>query len=127
MGMWIFILAMNLLIPLTMIGVGRYFINSAGPKEINMISGYRTTMSMKNKDTWQFAHIYHGRLCRIMGWVLTPLVIITMLLVMGREGSTVETTGTILIIAQIVLLILSIIPTEMALRRTFDKDGNRRN
>ncbi|MCY6372198.1 SdpI family protein [Clostridium ganghwense] len=30
------------------------------PKEINSTFGYRTTMSSKNKDTWNFAHRYAG-------------------------------------------------------------------
>ena len=34
MGFWIFMLMMDLLIPLTMIGFGRYFM-AAAPKEIN--------------------------------------------------------------------------------------------
>lgn len=59
MGFWIFMVVMDLLIPLTMIGFGRYFLKSA-PKEINVIFGYRTTMSMKNRDIWEFAHRYCG-------------------------------------------------------------------
>ena len=31
------------------------------PKEINSVFGYRTSMSMKNKDTWEFAHKYCGK------------------------------------------------------------------
>ena len=50
MGFWIFMLVMTLLIPLTMIGFGKLFLKSA-PKEINGVFGYRTSMSMKSKDT----------------------------------------------------------------------------
>lgn len=50
MGFWIFMTIMNLLIPLTMILFGIYFIKKS-PKEINTTFGYRTSMSMKNKDT----------------------------------------------------------------------------
>ena len=52
MGFWIFMLIMDLLLPFTMIGFGRYFMKKA-PKEINSVFGYRTSMSMKNKDTWE--------------------------------------------------------------------------
>lgn len=41
MVFWIFMLIMELLMPLTMIGFGRYFSNGA-PKEINSVFGYRT-------------------------------------------------------------------------------------
>ena len=61
MGFWIFMLIMDLLLPFTMIGFGRYFMKKA-PKEINSVFGYRTSMSMKNKDTWEFAHKYCGDL-----------------------------------------------------------------
>ena len=42
-------LIMDLLIRVTMIGFGRYFMKNA-PKEINAVFGYRISMSMKNKD-----------------------------------------------------------------------------
>ena len=48
-------LVMNLLIPATMAGFGRAFLKKA-PGKINYAFGYRTSMSMKNKDTWDYAH-----------------------------------------------------------------------
>lgn len=51
MGFWIFMLMMNLLIPLSMIGFGWMFLKSP-PKEINAVFGYRTRRSMLNPDTW---------------------------------------------------------------------------
>lgn len=50
MGFWCFMLAMDLIIPLSMIFLGKYFSKRA-PKEINMLFGYRTTRSTKNQDT----------------------------------------------------------------------------
>ncbi|MBE6023390.1 MAG: SdpI family protein [Cellulosilyticum sp.] len=61
MSFWIFMLLMTLLIPISMIGFGYYFSKKA-PKEINNVLGYRTSRSMKNKETWQFAHNYFGKL-----------------------------------------------------------------
>ncbi len=54
-GFWIFMLIMLLLIPFSMFGLGMYFCKNI-PKEINCIFGYRTSRSMKNQDTWKFAH-----------------------------------------------------------------------
>ena len=51
MGFWIFMLIMDLLIPFTMIGFGKMFLKKA-PDQINYVFGYRTSMSMKNQDTW---------------------------------------------------------------------------
>lgn len=69
MGFWIFMFLMTLWMPLTMIGFGRYFQKKA-PKEINAAFGYRTKRSMKNRDTWTFAHNYFGKLWHICGSIL---------------------------------------------------------
>lgn len=75
MGFWIFMLLMNLMIPLTMIGFGRSFMKNT-PKEINAVFGYRTSISMKNKDTWEFAHRYCGKLWYVCGLILLPITVI---------------------------------------------------
>ncbi len=125
MGFWIFMLIMDLMIPFTMIGFGRYFLKKT-PKEINAIFGYRTTMSMKNKDTWTFAHNYCGKIWYYCGLALLPISIITMLFVFGKLEDTVGNVGGILCGIQMIPLVGSIFPTEKALKRTFDKNGNRR-
>ena len=71
MEFWIFMLIMDLLLPFTMIGFGKYFMKKA-PKEINSVFGYRTSMSMKNKDTWEFAHKYCGKVWYVCGMVMLP-------------------------------------------------------
>lgn len=125
MGFWIYMLLMDLLLPFTMIGFGRYFMKKA-PKEINGVFGYRTSMSMKNKETWEFAHKYCGRIWYISGLIILPATVIFMLLVMGKDVETVGIVGGIVMGVQLVPLIGSIIPTEIALRKTFDKSGKRR-
>ena len=88
MGFWIFMLIMDLLLPFTMIGFGRYFMKKA-PKEINSVFGYRTSMSMKNKDTWKFAHKYCGKVWYVCGMVMLPITVIFMLLVIGKNEDCV--------------------------------------
>ena len=124
MRFWIYMLLMDLLLPFTMIGFGRYFMKKA-PKEINGVFGYRTSMSMKNKETWEFAHKYCGRIWYISGLIILPATVIFMLLVMGKDVETVGIVGGIVMGVQLVPLIGSIIPTEIALRKTFDKSGKR--
>lgn len=125
MGYWIFMLVMVLLMPLVMLLTGRAFSKKA-PKKINPVYGYRTAMSMKNQDTWQFAHRYFGRLWYRCGLVLTPVTVAVMCLALGKGEGTVSWLGSALCIVQLVVLLAPIAPTERALRRTFDKDGNRR-
>ena len=92
MVFWIFMLIMELLMPLTMIGFGRYFSNGA-PKEINSVFGYRTKKSMKNRETWEFTHKYFGKLWYIFGLVLLPISIILMLFVIGQSEGTIGNIG----------------------------------
>ncbi|MDO4262424.1 MAG: SdpI family protein [Eubacteriales bacterium] len=125
MGFWIYMLVMNLLIPVTMIGFGKYFIKKA-PKEINGVFGYRTPMSMKNRETWEFAHQYIGRIWCVGGMILLPFTVIAMLPAVGKSVDCIGHTGGAVLLVQMILIVGSIFPTEMALRRKFDKTGKRR-
>lgn len=118
-------LSMNVLIPLIMIMFGRSFSKNP-PKTINDVFGYRTTMSKKSKETWQFAHQYCGRLWFIWGWVILALSVVVMLFVMGQSEDLVGSVGGILCGVQVVGLMFPIIPTERALRQNFDANGNRK-
>ena len=75
MGFWIFMLIMDLLIPFTMIGFGKMFLKKA-PDQINYVFGYRTSMSMKNQDTWVFAHYYCGKIWSGFSGAF-PLIVVT--------------------------------------------------
>lgn len=125
-GFWIFMLIMDLLIPFTMIGFGKAFVNKP-PKSINYLFGYRTTMSMKNKDTWEFAHKYCGKLWFKLGVWLLPISILPLLLVFGKDITTIGIVGGIVCCVQIIPLVVSLIPTEIALKKTFDPNGKRTN
>lgn len=125
MGFWIFMLFCELLIPIIMISTGKYFKNG-GPQKINHVFGYRTTMSMKNEDTWNFAHNYCGKIWWCFGWSLLVLTGIVMPFCFGKSEDIVGGTGGVLSIVQLIFLISSIFPTEVALKKTFDKNGIRR-
>ena len=96
------------------------------PKNINFLYGYRTAMSMKNMDTWTFAHKHCGRNQFRVGLVMLPLSAIAMLFLIGSDTETIGIWGAILCLVQVVVMLLSIFPTERALRQKFDKDGNPR-
>lgn len=126
MGFWIFMVICVLLIPLTMILFGRLFLTRA-PRDINFLFGYRTEMSMKNRDTWEFAHRYCGKLWLRIGLALLPLSVVPMLLVMGKSEDIVGTVGGVITFLQLIPLIAPIFPTERALRKNFDNYGKRRS
>ncbi len=118
-------LATVCLTPITMICFGRLFIKKA-PDDINFVFGYRTARSMKNKDTWSFAHKYIGRLWFICGTIILPLSVILMLFALGKSTDAVGTAGGVIVTVQLIPLAATIIPTEAALKKTFDDCGNRR-
>lgn len=124
-GFWIFMLICELLIPFTMIIFGILYSKKA-PKKINYVSGYRTVRSMKNKDTWMFAHHYVGKLWKIIGIVITPLTFVAMLFLYDRSVDCIGICGTIISGVQLVIVIGSIFPVEAALKRTFDENGQRK-
>ena len=119
---WIFMLLADSLIPLAMIWLGWLFMTKA-PKNINAMFGYRTTMSMKNKDTWEFAHKFCGRLWFWCGLALLPVAVIPLVFVLGRSIAEIGTVGGIVCAIEFVSLIGSIFPTEAALKKTFDRNG----
>ena len=122
---WCFMLISDLLIPLVMIGFGRLFSRRA-PKHISRTFGYRTAMSMKNRDTWEFAHQCIGRLWLRCGLIALPCSVIPFLFVLPKDANTVGTMGLIVVPVQLILLLGTIFPTEAALKRTFDENGMRR-
>ena len=76
MGFWVFMLAMNLIIPLSMIFLGKYFSKHAPG--------------------------------------------------LGKDADAVGKIGGLLCLAQLPVMLYTIFPTERALKKTFDKDGNRK-
>ena len=125
MGFWLFMFFMNLLIPVTMVGFGWVFLHKA-PKTINWAYGYRTSMSTKSQDTWDFAHQYMGKLWFQWGKWLLIVSIIVMLFVFGKDKDTIGNVGMVLCFVQMIPLLLAILPTEKALKKNFDANGRRK-
>lgn len=122
---WCFMLVMALLIPGCMIGFGRSFMKSP-PGEINGGYGYRTPRSMRNWETWTFAHAYSGRFWYRAGQITLVVSLVWMLLLLGKEVDAVGNSGLILTAIQM-LPFLAVIPaTERALKREFDDYGRKR-
>lgn len=125
MWFWWFMLFCDVLIPIIMIIAGRMMWKHP-PKEINGLIGYRTTRSMKNADTWKFAHDYSGRLWWKIGWIMLVPSIIIHIPLYGSTDNIIGIVGGILVTVQVIVLIGSIFPTERALKRTFTDSGIRR-
>ena len=125
MWFWWFILLCDLLVPVIMF-VGGIIMSKNCPNNINVLFGYRTARSMKNMDTWKFAHEYCGKL-----WKKVSLIsfIITVLVHIPFYHSNEDVIGILSVVVmfiQIISLIAPIFLTEKALDKTFNKDGTRR-
>lgn len=116
MAIWLF----NLVIPSIMILSGAYFCKRS-PREINMLFGYRTALSMKNSDTWETAHRIIGKCWLAEGLILLPASIIPAILFTESETALIA-----VMFAQLPVLLSGVIYTEIKLHRIFDKDGNRK-
>lgn len=125
MWFWWFMFICNLMIPLLMIFLGRWMWKHS-PQSINWVLGYRSKRSMRNMDTWKFAHEYCGKLWWKLGWItLIPTIAIQIPFFHNNED-VVGIVGGIICTIHTILLIVSIFPTEAALKKTFHEDGTRR-
>ena len=125
MWLWWFWLICDLFIPLVMIVVGRMTWKHC-PKNINSLIGYRTTRSMKNMDTWKFAHEYCGKLWWKLGWLIMILTALMYIPLYQGNDNMIGIAGVVLITIQCTVLIISIYPTEKALKEHFTDDGTRK-
>ncbi len=100
----VFMFISNLFIPVLMIIFGKIF-SDYPPKTIYGTYGYRTSMSKKNQDTWNFAHEYCGKLWWKIGWIIS---VPSLLIPIPFYG------------------ICSVFPTERALKEKFTDEGIRK-
>ena len=113
MGFWWFMFFCDLQVPAVMIFGGRMMWKHP-PGKINGIIGYRTSRSMKNKETWK------------IGWLMLAPSAILHIPFYGCPEETVGMVGGFLCIVQCAVLIGSIFPTERALKKNFTDEGKQR-
>jgi uncharacterized membrane protein len=112
----------SIIVPVILIVAG-LFTRIGLPRKVNWWVGYRTSMACKNQETWVFAHKHSGKLWIILGFVLLVLSIGAEILIDNEAFPWL--TG-VIVGVQLVAILLAIIPTELALRKVFDKNGERR-
>jgi len=106
-----------LVLPIILILAGLLMWIAGKPERINWWAGYRMPRAMKNQETWVFANRYFGKLSLLSGCITLTFSIGAfihkefMSWALGAQG---------------IALILTFVFTEMALRKEFDKNGERR-
>lgn len=122
MPFWWFMLLCDLIIPIVMVIAGRMMWKHC-PKHINGMLGYRTARSMKNMDTWKFAHGYCGKLWWRIGWAMLIPSALMHIPLYHSDKNTIGFAGLLLVAIQCFIMIVSIYPTEKALKKHFHDDG----
>ena len=79
---------------------------------------------MKSMETWEFAHKHFGRTWFFCGIALLP-VTAALLVILRKSGIAFESICLITIALHIAVMLISILPTEAALRKNFDENGER--
>lgn len=115
---WGILYAINLLVPLVMIVLGILMQNVA-PKKINWWCGYRTKRSMSSQEAWDFAQAYSGKWMWIVGAVMFVVTAGVWLFFMNSDKNTLDIASLVIVGVQTVLLILTIVPVEIALKKRF--------
>ena len=118
MGFWIFSTLCALLTPAVMAFFGWRFLTRP-PRRINSFYGYRTARSMKDQQSWDFAHRVCGRLWLRAGAVMLPVSLLAMLPALGRETGTVGIWLCAVVGVQLAVMIGSVFPVERELKRRF--------
>lgn len=123
MGFKVFMAFAVLLIPGIMVFFGRVMADHP-PKTINAAYGYRTTMSMLNQDTWDYAQAACAKRWRRWGRVLALITLVLLIVALSR--STFADVLGFYTAFETAFLLASVAATEIDLRRTFDREGRRK-
>lgn len=123
--MWTELFVASLVVPVLILVLGVCFKNNS-PKNINRMVGYRTRMSMKNQDTWDYANKKLGQLWVTAGAAMLVAAVILMLLVKDAASDIVMRTGIVSIVVEVIILIITAIAVENSLKKNFDSDGNKK-
>lgn len=119
----IFMAIINFILPITFLIFG-FIYSKHPPKKINSYSGYRTAMSMKNYETWTFAHKALGRILLLIGVLFLLGAIVTSLLVIcDCEIEIILVISTIEVYVQLVSFLISCLLVEKTLKKEFDENG----
>lgn len=90
------------------------------PKDINSIYGYRTPMSMKNRDTWDVSQKYGGASMIVFGVISGIFGLWAIIQPLSINNEFVQLL--FLLLGSVVMIVWD----EKYLRALFNKDGSRK-
>lgn len=125
MTFWLIMLICVLALPIVMM-LGGWMMWKHTPKRINAWYGYRTARSMRNRETWKFAHDVCGRLWCKWGLVMFLPAGVLLGLLYGKEQDLVAICALVLMALEFAVLAGTLCFTERALKGMFREDGTRK-
>lgn len=107
---------------------GGYMMKTCPPRNISRWVGFRTALSMKNADTWAFAHAHAccGRVWWKAGWISLALSVLGQLPFAKAGEETLETLALVMVLAQSFMLLGTVVYVQRELKLMFDERGRRR-
>lgn len=112
-------------IPLLLIVIGKIF-EKYPSKEPNIAIGFRTKLSMMNKETWDYAQRLFPKAWISLGRILLPLSLIILFLLYREDKDYTGNLALILMLVQVVLMLGSILYVNLKLKAAFNSDGSRK-
>lgn len=113
----------SVLIPVFMISFGFKWQNNA-PHKPNTLHefgiGYKSILSIKSQETWNYSHKYIGKIYLAIG-----IVLLITSSILWCYYDYYRFPAKIILLIQLSGLWLPVIPTEAALKRNFDENGNK--
>ena len=112
-------------IPLLLIVIGKIF-DKYPSKEPNIAIGFRTKLSMMNKETWDYAQRLFPKAWISLGRIMLPLSLIILFLLYSEDKDYTGNLVLILMLVQVVLMLGSILYVNLKLKAAFNSDGSRK-
>ena len=112
-------------IPLLLIVIGKIF-EKYPSREPNIAIGFRTKLSMMNKETWDYAQRLFPKAWISLGRTMLPLSLIILFLLFSEDKDYTGNLVLILMIVQVVLMLGSILYVNLKLKAAFNSDGSRK-
>lgn len=111
--------------PLILLGLGLLFY-LAPPKEANHSLGFRTYWGMGSVEAWQFTQQLAGMFYSVLGVGLTAIMSLLCNAFRFMSAMAMANTAIICVLVELILILGVWIYINRKVRKTFDKDGNRR-
>jgi len=119
--MYIILILLGYLLPTILFIIGFAF-SKYPPKKINSFSGYRTTRSMKNIDTWNEANKYSANL--LFEYSIFLLVIITLGVILTLKSfKLIAIVDLGSVVLSFTFIIVVIVKTENHLKKVFENSS----